>query len=1055
MGTILTAPPGPPALAALGRTIDELRHHDPLHPVTVVVPSPFAGLSLRRALARAGRPLVNVRFDSLAGLAGSIAARALAADGRPHLPAAVRAEAVRLALLRAGGRWAELARHPNGVRSAETSFRRLASLTPTARSTFAAGGRERRELCARYDEFRALVAGTVDAVDVLDTAIAALAGPPTDDAGIAVGFLPELPAPVELELVRALHRAGRFRAVVPVTGNRGVDALLGPLLAAVGALAPTTPGAIAGPDVTDVTAGAARAPELRVVHAPNPDEEVRWVARDLVARAESGMPLHRAAIVSRIASPYRRIVAEVFAEAGLAWNGPPATTDADRAAGRVLLGLLDLAAAPDLERAAVAAWLASGPVRDPDHDRAVPASRWDRISRQAGVTRGPDRWDERLGRLERELVDTRRQLVAAADDADPDGDAARRAELDDLTADTTRLRGFVAGLARRLAPPEHAAWTDLGAWAGALLDAYLRVGPDWPEPERDAVARTRAALDAVAALGSLGDDATLAVFAAAVRAELERPRERVGRFGVGAFFGAPREVVGTDFDIVYVLGMTEGRFPPRGEDDPLVPDEALGAAGVAACDRAGRRARERRDYLLAIATAPAVVCTLPRADPREQRAYLPSRFLLDTVHEIKGLRLGAAELFDSPHPWIEAVDSAESALAAGTVVSRRDARTRALLGWTRAGGDPGTHPLTVADPVLARGYAAIAGRAGPALSDWDGFVGAGDEPSSEPVSATALEDFARCPFHFLLAKRLGLRPVAAPEELDAVSALDRGSLVHTILERFASEVEPPAAPDHPWPSAARLRLDEIARECCQALEARGLTGRPVFWELERRRILRLVQSVLLDDDAQRGAMDLEPWHSELAFGEGPEAATGPVTIELPSGRTARFRGRVDRIDRAPDGSHVVVFDYKTGRSHAGGDADDPVAAGHRLQLPVYGLAAQALAPDAAVATYYWYVEETGKSRLDGVALDDATVERFTDVVDAIFTARADGVYVAVPGEPQWDPARRRDIGEHCRYCEFDRLCPRDRDDRWNELRADASVAPYRALEAGADPGSAA
>ena len=68
MSFIYLEPFGPPAQQRLSRIIASAKGSDPLSPVTAIVPSMYAGLSLRRALAKQGG-LVNVRFMPLARLA--------------------------------------------------------------------------------------------------------------------------------------------------------------------------------------------------------------------------------------------------------------------------------------------------------------------------------------------------------------------------------------------------------------------------------------------------------------------------------------------------------------------------------------------------------------------------------------------------------------------------------------------------------------------------------------------------------------------------------------------------------------------------------------------------------------------------------------------------------------------------------------------------------------------------------------------------------------------------------------------------------------------------
>src|SRR5689334_14634388 len=94
---LVLAAHGQPARDALGAALAELRGPDPLAPATVVVARPRVGVALRRDLARRGSGVANVRFSTLAGLAGWLAAPRLGPAARPA-GAALRRAALRAVL---------------------------------------------------------------------------------------------------------------------------------------------------------------------------------------------------------------------------------------------------------------------------------------------------------------------------------------------------------------------------------------------------------------------------------------------------------------------------------------------------------------------------------------------------------------------------------------------------------------------------------------------------------------------------------------------------------------------------------------------------------------------------------------------------------------------------------------------------------------------------------------------------------------------------------------------------------------------------------------------
>ena len=195
------------------------------------------------------------------------------------------------------------------------------------------------------------------------------------------------------------------------------------------------------------------------------------------------------------------------------------------------------------------------------------------------------------------------------------------------------------------------------------------------------------------------------------------------------------------------------------------------------------------------------------------------------------------------------------------------------------------------------------------------------------MSPTRLETWAASPFDYLMEQVLRVEIPELPEDVWELSALDRGSLVHEILDTFLDEVlarpDGAPAPGTPWTDADRARMHELALALAQDYEARGLTGRRAFWDRDRRRLLAELDRFLLEDAALREHLGLRPVATELRFGFA-NTEQPAVEVALSDGRTLRFRGAADRVDRGEHGELSVV-DYKTGRA----------VGGLKLQLPVY------------------------------------------------------------------------------------------------------------------------
>jgi hypothetical protein len=851
------------------------------------------------------------------------------------------------------------------------------------------------------------------------------------EVGHVVLFLPRRVSSAELQLLDALAEVDALTVLLGLTGDPAADAPSRTIAGQLGA-DPEPPLDAMPPAGT------------HVVIASDPDVEVRAVVREVAARLHRGTPLHRMAVLYRSPRPYRLLLHEHLGAARLPHRGPGVRTLGQTAAGRLLLGLLRLPV-ERFSRAAVLDWLTCAPVLEAPNGDVVPSLRWESVARAANVVAGEAQWADRLARYRWATAHRLDRLLAdGEDDAAADG---LRAELGYVD----RLAAFVVELARNAGPPARRSWAQHVAWARSMLHRYLGAEGHrarWPDDELEAARAVEAALDGLAELDDVSPSPDAAAFALVLEEQLRAPFGREGRFGDGVFVGRVADAAGLDLDVVFVLGMADGTFPRRRRADALLaePERAATEGALPTADE--RVADERRDYLWALAAAPERVLSFARADDRGRRARLPSRWLLAAASQLAGRSLYADD-FDglAPAPWLTKAPSFaafvdERDAAAG---SAQELRLTSLRAWTGAGGRADEHPLARREPAFRRGLEARAARCTASLTRWDGLVGplAAEARILERVqSATGLQWWATCPRRWFFERLLDVAETPTPEDDLQLPPMEAGTLVHLALERFLAETPPRTSPHQPWSPGERETLATILDEVFAEAERRGITGRPLLWGIQRRRLRRDVLGFLDRDEEVRARDGVVPVAGELGFGT-IDGELPPVEVPTPGGRKLTFRGKIDRVDAAPDGSKVVVLDYKTGSIvRYRGLSEDPVQGGRSLQLPLYALAARQRFGDVPTAAAYWFVSERADYRRFPVVLDERTTARFTEVLDAV----ADGIEAGVfPGNPGREDARVGRRHAHCGICPYDVVCPRDRTQAWERVQADPALEPYRRL----------
>jgi ATP-dependent helicase/nuclease subunit B len=219
-----------------------------------------------------------------------------------------------------------------------------------------------------------------------------------------------------------------------------------------------------------------------------------------------------------------------------------------------------------------------------------------------------------------------------------------------------------------------------------------------------------------------------------------------------------------------------------------------------------------------------------------------------------------------------------------------------------------------------------------------------------------LRDQSACPFKAFARWRLGAVDLTPPRP--GLDAADRGTVIHSALERFWKDLE----------GLAALRaLDRHAREqrisAAAAAAVEDVVGRhrailtPGARRLEERRAARALAR-WLELEVQRAGFEVADRESDVVMTfAGLELA-----------------GKIDRLDRLPDG-RLMLIDYKTGRTSRTAWLPEPRIVDP--QLPAYAVSM----PSAPAAITFARIRPDDL-RFDGVADGDPGAAGVIPLADA-------------------------------------------------------------------------
>lgn len=1034
--------------------IDGIRSSRGFKRVTVVTPTNQASFYLRRALVRGG--LFNVDFKRLEDVAEQLAGR----EFKEPLLHDLQASEFVYEAARDPGPGTKLGGtdvSPQLQTALHSTFRELELLERGQLDGLRAKGVVQRELVDRFDSYmrfasehrRGSMVAERAAQIVRDRQESKTVSPAVNGLGVVLLVKAAPVAPVQRPLFDALASLPDSETVsIP---DRAFDDV----------------------STTSTTMAAVQKSsqpirqKLFPVGVPDVAEEVRSVVREIVdlARPDAegkATKFARMAVVFEDDS-YATRISEALELAGIPVSGPDRTALADAPEGHFITGLLDIFE-NDFTRLDLSAWISTAPVKNPGAQQPdlatlpVPAARWDAVSRTAGVTSSvQDSW---IPRLEQYAA----HRIARAERSERLGEG-RANEIDTAKSDAEyalALRDFVETLAERRPTADQDSWSGFGSWLRLMIDDYLLAadtGSSSTTATENRRTRLSTLIERLETLETPGKVPGYKHCAGVLREQLGRRSAGLRSLGSGVYVGPVWTAAGCPFDTVFILGMTEGRYPTAGISDPLLPD-----ALKREIDAGGRYLRtversieeSQQSFASVISSAERVVMYWPRGVPGEARELGPARWFLEAARQVSGESLLQAgqllnpEHSDRPVGGVAIRKRADSStLPAALAGDQHEFDVLAARSWKNNGNDPASFPLIAAAPSIADSVRFETTQQSGVWSEYDGKInlkGSESDLGETIGSATAFETYAACPYRYFLSRRLYIEPTESPELELALDALTFGTLIHDVLEKFAlwrmgfDGNLPGGSEQESWLHAS------VASQI-QALKEETPGRAEGVWRIEQSRAWLILRRWLRREPTVSSQPDMHQVEAEYSF--GGDRGGPAVEVRTASGKSVRFRGQVDRVDISDDGSRVIVYDYKSGSNAAYSKLkDDPIKKGTKLQLPLYSMAVADKYPNADISAAYWFVRESGSDELQptpenyaGERAELALKEAVGTIVEGI----DNGVFPARPSDPSsWGDGPPS--FENCRFCEYNRICPKSKARLWEAKKtSNPALDNYRRL----------
>lgn len=294
------------------------------------------------------------------------------------------------------------------------------------------------------------------------------------------------------------------------------------------------------------------------------------------------------------------------------------------------------------------------------------------------------------------------------------------------------------------------------------------------------------------------------------------------------------------------------------------------------------------------------------------------------------------------------------------------------------------------------------------------------------LSASSLNEYAKCPLRYQLEYQYGAEALAIDSDDDDLEASDIGTIFHSIAEYFAKDVKKKIIVLGDGPTdQVKEHLQNIAVKTHQEYIQKQIVEKGQTTTIFHDIVLHDLIKGLFEEHHERGLLvrflDYVFESGKLMHFEKSEERfmlDNEFTITSDKEK-AMVKGFIDRIDR--DASTVTILDYKTGKYSKDKEQKllDGMSNYSQFQLPLYLLYASQAYSDYTINAYLLAMRHDKGTKdyahmsniaENGLLFDDEYAKGLKEKIRSIKHSIETGVFAMTPSE------------DNCAYCPYERIC---------------------------------